>query len=86
MLSLLKPGTLCYVKPTCRASPAARRAVGGIVEVVAGPYQRVHGTRRAHCYDVRHGDLVFYCQSDKLCAISDPDADVGEAHGGTLMN
>jgi hypothetical protein len=80
----LKRGTLCYVVSDCRASPSARGAVGRIVEVVAGPYERPRGASTATCYDVRHQGLVFYCQADKLRAINDPDADIGEPQDGSL--
>jgi hypothetical protein len=33
---------------------------------------------------VRHQGLVFYCQADKLRAINDPDADIGEPQDGSL--
>jgi hypothetical protein len=79
---MLKQGTYCYVVSSCRASPVARGAVGRIVEVMAGPYERAFGHRRTACYDVRHEGLVFYCQADKLRAISNPDIDVGESEDG----
>lgn len=81
---IFKKGTLCYVVPSCRASPRARCAVGRIVEVVEGPYERTDARGRATCYHVRYHGLVFYCQADKLRAINDPDADVGEPQDGTL--
>jgi hypothetical protein len=80
---MLKQGTYCYVVSSCRASPVARRAVGRIVEIMGGPYERATGQRRATCYDVRHEDLVFYCQADKLRAINDPDIDIGESRDGS---
>jgi hypothetical protein len=80
----LKPGTLCYVVSSCRASPPAQRAVGGIVEVVGGPYERAQGENTIRCYDVRRHGLVYYCQTEKLRAISDPDADIGRWHDGIL--
>jgi hypothetical protein len=79
-----KRGTFCYVVPSCRASPPARQAVSRIVEVIAGPYERPQGDGSATCYDVRYRGLLFYCQADKLRAINDPDADVGEPQDGTL--
>jgi hypothetical protein len=81
---MFKQGTFCYVVPSCRASPRARRAVSRIVEVIGGPYERPRDGSRMTCYDVRHQDLVLYCQADKLRAINDPDADVGEPQDGTL--
>jgi hypothetical protein len=80
----LKQGTLCYVVPSCRASPPARAAVGRIVEVMAGPYERAPGGGRMTCYDVLYRGLIYYCRADKLRAINDPDADIGEPQGGTL--
>jgi hypothetical protein len=79
-----KHRTLCYVVSSCHASPRARRAVGRIVEVVGGPYERAQGDSTFECYDVRHEGLVYYCQTDKLRAINDPDADIGEPQDGTL--
>lgn len=81
---IFKPGTFCYVVTSCRASPAARTAVGRIVEVVAGPYERTDARGKAACYHVRHHGVIFYCLADKLRAINDPDADVGEPQDGTL--
>jgi hypothetical protein len=79
-----KQGTFCYVVPSCRASPSATRAVGKIVEVMAGPYERTQGDRSVICYDVRYQGLMFYCHADKLRAINDPDADVDQPQDGTL--
>jgi hypothetical protein len=79
----LKRGTLCYVVTSCRASPAARRAVGKIVEVVAGPYERHNGGRLGVYYDVCHRGTTLYCQADKLRPINDPDLDLGEHCGPT---
>ena len=76
---MLKIGTLCYVVSTCRASPAARCAVGKIVEVVSAPYQAPDWTYLPGLYyDVRYEDWIFYCHSEKLRPISDPDLDVEE--------
>lgn len=82
--SVFRQGTFCYVVPSCRASPTARTAVGRIVEVVHGPYQRPHGGDRMTCYDVRYQGVVFYCHADKLRAINDPDADIDEPQDGKL--
>ena len=60
------------------------RAVGKIVEVIAGPYQRPLRGAPMTCYNVRYQGQVFYCQADKLRAINDPDADIGEAQDGRL--
>lgn len=81
---MFKPGTYCYVVTECRASPPARRAVGRIVEVVAGPYRRPRGEAAVTCYDVQYQGMVLYCEANKLRAINDPDADVGEPLDGTL--
>ncbi|NML13648.1 hypothetical protein [Azohydromonas caseinilytica] len=70
---MLKQGTFCYVVPSCRASPAASRAVGKIVEVMAGPYHRVQAGARETYYDVRYQGWIFYCHADKLRAINNPD-------------
>jgi hypothetical protein len=76
---MIRIGTLCYVVATCRASPAARCAVGKIVEVVSGPYDAPDWTYLPGTYyDVRYESWVFYCHREKLRPISDPDADVGE--------
>lgn len=80
----LKQGTLCYVVTSCRASPSATAAVGKIVEVVAGPYERSRKDGRITCYDVGYHGVVFYCDANKLRPINDPDADVGEPQDGTL--
>ena len=82
---MLKRGTFCYVVPSCRASPAALRAVGKIVEVLAGPYVPARAAAAAGvCYDVKYQGRVFYCSAHKLRPINDPDADIGEPHDGTL--
>ena len=81
---IFNKGTFCYVVPSCRASPPARLAVGRIVEVIAGPYERTDGRGRLSYYHVHYQGLIFYCLADKLRAINDPDADVGEPQDGTL--
>jgi hypothetical protein len=81
---MFKPGTFCYVVPSCRASPRASRAVSRIVEVIGGPYGRPQERGRITCYDVRYQGQHFYCQADKLRAINDPDADIDAPHDGTL--
>ena len=73
----IRIGTLCYVDSSCEASPATRDAVGRIVEVVSAPYQApdesyLPGTY----YDVAFEGWTFYCRSDKLVPISDPDAEI----------
>jgi len=35
-------------------------------------------------YDVRFEGCIFYCRSDKLRPISDPDAEVTESHNETV--
>jgi hypothetical protein len=74
---MIKIGTLCYVVDTCLASPATRRAVGRIVEVASQPYEApdesyLPGTY----YDVLFEGWTFFCRSDKLRPISDPDAEI----------
>jgi hypothetical protein len=81
---MYKRGTFCYVAPGGRAGASARAAVGRIVEVVAGPYERPHREGSVTCYDVRYRGLLFYCQASKLRAISDPDADIGQPQDGSL--
>jgi hypothetical protein len=76
---MIKIGTLCHVLDSCLASPMTERAVGRIVEVVSAPYEApseryLPGTY----YDVLFEGWTFYCRSDKLVPISDPDADVGD--------
>jgi hypothetical protein len=76
---MIKIGTLCYVVPSCLASPKTQCAVGKIVEVVSLPYDAPDGTYLPGTYyDVRFEGRIFYCRSDKLRPISDPDADVTE--------
>lgn len=74
---MLKKGTLCYVVPSCRASPAAQRFVCRIVEVLAGPHHGAGDGGPASYYDVRYRDWTLHCLADKLLPIHDPDADVG---------
>jgi hypothetical protein len=74
---VIKIGTLCHVVDSCQASPLTERAVGRIVEVVSAPYEApseryLPGTY----YDVLFEGWTFYCRSDKLVPISDPDAEV----------
>ena len=74
---MIKIGTLCYVVDTCLASPATRRAVGRIVEVASAPYEApdesyLPGTY----YDVLFEGWTYFCRSDKLRPISDPDAEI----------
>jgi hypothetical protein len=78
---MLKKGTYCYVVPSCRASPAAQRAVGKIVEVLAGPHHGAGECGPASYYDVCYQDWVFYCLAEKLRPINDPDADIGNERG-----
>lgn len=81
---MMKRGTYCYVVHTCRASPAASRAIGKIVEVVRGPYERTNGEAAYAAYDVHYRGLVYYCHAQMLRPINDPDADVDEFRDGTL--
>jgi len=74
---MIKIGTLCHVVDSCLASPFTERAVGRIVEVVSLPYEApseryLPGTY----YDVLFEGWTFYCRSDKLVPISDPDAEI----------
>ena len=76
---MIRIGTLCYVLSSCRASPPARCAVGKIVEVVSLPYDAPDWTYLPGTYyDVLYQGNVFYCHSEKLRPINDPDADVRE--------
>ena len=76
---MLRLGTLCHVVDSCRATPSARSAVGRIVEVVSLPYEAPDWTYLPGTYyDVRFEGRVFYCRSDKLRPISDPDAEIVE--------
>jgi hypothetical protein len=82
---MIRIGTLCYVVTSCLASPASRCAVGKIVEVVSLPYEAPDWTYLPGIYyDVRFEERTFYCRSDKLRPISDPDADVTERHDETV--
>ena len=77
--TMIRIGTLCYVLSSCRASPPARCAVGKIVEVVSLPYDAPDWTYLPGTYyDVLYQGNVFYCHSEKLRPINDPDADVRE--------
>ena len=76
---MIRIGTLCYVVDSCLASPSARCAVGKIVIVVSAPYEAPDWTYLPGTYyDVRFEDRVFYCRSDKLRPISDPDVEQDE--------
>ena len=76
---MIRIGTLCYVVTSCTASPATAKAVGKIVEVASAPYDAPHdGYLPGTYYDVLFEGWTFYCRSDKLVPISDPDADVGD--------
>jgi hypothetical protein len=84
---MIKIGTLCYVVPSCLASPRTQCAVGKIVEVVSLPYDAPDGTYLPGTYyDVRFEGCIFYCRSDKLRPISDPDADVTEWQAETVSD
>ena len=70
---------------SCLASPRTQCAVGKIVEVVSPPYDApdwsyLPGTY----YDVRFEGWKFYCRSDKLRPISDPDAEITEWQDETV--
>ena len=76
---MIKIGTLCYVVPSCLASPLTRQAVGRIVEVVSAPYEApgphyLPGTY----YDVAFEGWTYWCRSDKLKPISDPGGPMAE--------
>ena len=76
---MIKIGTLCYVVPSCVASPLTQRAVCRIVEVVSAPYDAPDWTYLPGTYyDVQFEGWTFYCRSDKLQPISDPGIDVSE--------
>ena len=76
---MLKIGTLCYVVDSCIASLMTQRAVGKIVEVASAPYEAPdHGYLPGTYYDVLFEGWTFYCRSDKLVPISDPDAWIEE--------
>ena len=74
---MIKIGTLCYVVDTCIASPLTQRAVGKIVEVASAPYQAPDASYLPGTYyDVLFEGWTFFCRSDKLRPISDPDAQI----------
>ncbi len=74
---MIKIGTLCHVVDSCQASPFTERAVGRIVEVVSLPYQAPSERYLPGTYhDVLFEGWTFYCRSDKLVPISDPDAQI----------
>jgi hypothetical protein len=84
-VAMIKIGTLCYVVESCLASPRTRCAVGKVVEVVSLPYEAPDWTYLPGTYyDIRFEDSIFYCRSDKLCPISDPDADITEPEVETI--
>ena len=74
---MIKIGTLCYVVDSCLASPPTRRAVGKIVEVASAPYDAPDASYLPGTYyDVLFEGWTFFCRSDKLRPISDPDAEI----------
>ena len=74
---MIRIGTLCYVVTSCLASPSTQCAVGKIVEVVSLPYDAPDWTYLPGTYyDVMFEGRIFFCRSDKLRPISDPDAEV----------
>jgi hypothetical protein len=76
---MIRIGTLCYVDPSCLASPMTRHAVCRIVEVVSAPYEAPDWTYLPGTYyDVNFEGWTFYCRSDKLRPISDPGAEVAD--------
>ncbi|RYF34312.1 MAG: hypothetical protein EOO26_04995 [Comamonadaceae bacterium] len=76
---MIRIGTLCYVVPSCMASPATEKAVGKIVEVASAPYEAPDASYLPGTYyDVLFEGWTFFCRSDKLVPISDPGADVGD--------
>jgi len=82
---MIKIGTLCYVVTSCVASARTQCAVGKIVEVVSLPYDAPDWTYLPGTYyDVRFEDWIFYCRSDKLRPISDPDAEITERQEETV--
>ena len=83
---MIRIGTLCYVVTSCLASPASRCAVGKIVEVVSLPYEAPDWTYLPGIYyDVRFEERTFYCRSDKLRPISDPDVNIDDADDNDLL-
>jgi hypothetical protein len=82
---IVKIGTLCYVVESCLASPRTQCAVGKIVGVVSLPYGAPDWTYLPGTYyDVRFEGCIFYCRSDKLRPISDPNADITEWQDETV--
>ena len=76
---MLKLGTLCYVVDSCIASSLTQRAVGKIVEVASAPYEAPDSSYLPGTYyDVLFEGWTFFCRSDKLVPISDPDAWIEE--------
>jgi hypothetical protein len=74
---MIKVGTLCYVVDSCLASPQTQRAVGKIVEVASAPYEAPDASYLPGTYyDVLFEGWIFFCRSDKLRPISDPDAEI----------
>jgi hypothetical protein len=84
-LRVIKIGTLCYVVDTCVASPRSRCAVGKIVEIASLPYAAPDWTYLPGTYyDVRFEASIFYCRSDKLRPISDPDVRISQDQDETV--
>jgi hypothetical protein len=82
---MIKIGTLCYVVTSCVASARTQCAVGKIVEVVSLPYDAPDWTYLPGTYyDVQFEGWIFYCRSDKLRPISDPDAEIAERQDETV--
>jgi hypothetical protein len=82
---MIKIGTLCYVVTSCVASARTECAVGKIVEVVSLPYDAPDWTYLPGTYyDVQFDGWIFYCRSDKLRPISDPDAEISEWQDETV--
>jgi hypothetical protein len=66
---------------SCLASARTQCAIGKIVEVVSLPYDAPDWTYLPGTYyDIRFEGWIFYCRSDKLRPISDPDAEITEWH------
>jgi hypothetical protein len=73
------------VVTSCVASARTQCAVGKIVEVVSPPYHAPDWTYLPGTYyDVRFEGWIFYCRSDKLRPISDPDAEISEWQDETI--
>lgn len=83
---MIRIGTLCYVLPSCVASPLTQQAVGRIVEVVSAPYEAPDDWRYlpGTYYDVAFEGWTFYCHADKLRPISDPGAELSQAEADAL--